>query len=366
MTDHIPAALRAVTENTALPRNLRAAAASLIDCLDRPVRITLVGRRHTGKTCLANMLAGHHVLPATDGLTMTEAVWSAQAKTLCEYSTGQIVTLDTEGTEFTLPEQAMRLRLELTDACLKDRSLTEVTLPDDTGMARDLLDMVADHTDILLWCAADVEDQSALWNCVPDQLSGRSLFVVTMADRLHAAGTLSGTLSRAQNMAGSGFTGIYPLVAHRAEAAAADTDDKEILRKSGGHAILTRVTKIIQQARQSDLLRAQAILDQCALATETKTCREMARATSGLDKWIDKLTTARPDQTVSEILSLCQKAMSGLVVALPDEATTFRAEVSDAIEHVEKFARQNSDSAARNAVALLVQLNRELSVQKSA
>ncbi|WP_298835765.1 hypothetical protein [uncultured Roseobacter sp.] len=367
MATEITEALRTILKSEGLSDTQRASAQRLITSLERPVRIAVVGTRGSGKTSVANMLVGGNVMPRTDGLTITETVWAAQEKITCEYSTGEIVSFDGVSDDFTLPEQAMRLRFALSDARLRQRSLTEICLSDQPGMARDLLDMIAPRTDILLWCSGAGVARAGLWQHLPDHLKDNSLFVITMADRLHAAGRLTTVLAQARETAGADFMGVYPLVAHRAGIAADAGDTYGILRRSGGQAILDDVARIIRLARQSDMIRAQALLDQISAAQTSVQGAIPDAAENALKNGLARLTAGSDCADRARVLTTCRIAVSDLVATLPADppegsgAVRLRAEAEDAAAYMQRFCAESTDSAARNAVALLLQLSRELS-----
>ncbi|WP_300030419.1 hypothetical protein [uncultured Roseobacter sp.] len=362
--------LRTAVASGALNSRDRAAARRLITTLSQPARIAVIGRRGAGKTSVVNMLAGATLMPETDGLTITELCYRTPEKMTCEYANGDVVDFDGIPDDFTLPEQAMRLRFDLPEPALATRTYIEVTLPDVPEMARDVLEMVAAQVDLALWCSPSPSQADAqLWQVVPDQLKDHSFFVLTHADRAGKAGHLDALMHRAQTRFDGAFLGIYPLVAATAAQAALAPDHagSVLWRTSGARALVRDVERTILLSRKSDEGTAAALLDRvdtvCAPATAsdlTNTLTAILSRTSG------ELSAADMKKTHHEVIETCRKAVKSMIDALPVDAPVGSAperlhtEFSDASTRLRNLIQFPADASARQAVAIILQLNREL------
>lgn len=183
LTDHPAAAVAAM-------------AAGILDRMDRPVRIGVVGRAGTGKSSLLRLLARQPELAG------------------CE--------------------------------------ITELTLA--AADPADPWPEIIRDSDILLWCGQRF-DQADLnfWSKVPEHLRDHSFLVVTQADRLAATGQLQPVLATLADLAGDQFHDLFAVATLQALqiATTAAADAPGAYRASGFAALKAALLHHIRQGRDA-------------------------------------------------------------------------------------------------------------------
>jgi hypothetical protein len=181
--------------------------------LDRPLRLAIIGEFNSGKSSLANLLAGVESLP-------TAVISNTRIPTLLYYAhQPEIWAVDASGKrEWLRADRQVRsqsiLQLEVG---LPSRRLQTMQILDLPGLAdprtrAPMVDPSVHRIDAIVWCTVSTqawkESERAAWSLLPARLRARSLLVSTHSDLLHGARDADKLLGRLRNEAGSWFRDI--------------------------------------------------------------------------------------------------------------------------------------------------------------
>ncbi len=183
--------------------------------LDRPLRVAILGETNSGKSSLANLLAGVESLP-------TAVIPNTRIPTLLYYSAQPEVWVEYEGGRrerlmgaFSLPQRPI-FRI---DVGLPSRRLFNVQVLDLPGfidpVTGHVVDAAAHNVDAAIWCTMSTqawkESERAAWEMLPPRIASRALLVATHCDLLHQPSDRQKLLTRLLAAAGSSFRGIILL-----------------------------------------------------------------------------------------------------------------------------------------------------------
>lgn len=377
-----------------LPAPAQARAIALMDRIEKPVRLGLLGQPKTGKSLLLNLLAGTDVLPRDLRLPTLELTYGATPFLICTLADGRKTAIDSADLRHVTALAPIFVEMQLPLPALQKISLLEVVAPGDPAALHRASQWAAKRTDVVLWCSLsfDAQDQR-IWAQMPALIQDHGFLMITKADILRAKGQLDSTLARARAAAGGDFNQILAIATQDAIAArrADGSVDKDRMRDSGGMALIAAVLKQVALGKQSaqdaaDMLLAQhpearaepvaaipppaasalspasAAAYQTALDHLTAQAAAMVRlaGTGGSD-----MPARIMAQTVKQLLWLCDH--------LSDNGSDHdpvlqqaRKTVFDAADLAQLMQMERRDSAAIEAVSLLLQIKRELQADLAA
>lgn len=378
-----------------LPAPAQARAIALMDRIEKPVRLGLLGQPKTGKSHLLNLLAGTDVLPHDLRLPTLELAYGAAPCLICTLADGRKTAIDSADLRDVTALAPVFVEMRLPLPALQKISLLEVVAPGDPAALHRASQWAAKRTDVVLWCSLsfDAQDQR-IWAQMPALIQDHGFLMITRADVLRAKGQLDSTLARARAAAGDDFNQILAIAAQDAIAArrADGSVDKDRMRDSGGMALIAAVLKQVALGKQSaqdaaDMLLAQhpearaepvAAMPPPAAATALTPASATAYQTA-----LDHLTAQAAvmvqlagaggsdmpaqimAQTVEQLLWLCDH--------LSDNGSDHdpvlqqaRKTVFDAADLAQLMQMERRDSAAIEAVSLLLQIKRELQADLAA
>jgi hypothetical protein len=198
--------------------------------LARPMRIAIAGEFNSGKSTLANLLAGIETLP-------TSVVSNTAIPTLLYFAADpEIFARRRDGTRVGLnrasePDREPIVRLEVGLPAARMGSLEVLDLPglaDPSPEARPV-DLARHGVDAVLWCTVCTqawrESERAAWSGLPARLQRRGVLVATHRDLVEER-DLARILARLRQNAGPLFRYVVPIATTQALAA---------LREARGH-----------------------------------------------------------------------------------------------------------------------------------
>lgn len=368
-----------------LPAQVQARAETLLDRITKPVRLGLLGQPRTGKSLLLNLLVGTDVVPTDLRLPTLELTYGAAPCIICTLADGTKTTVNGDNLRRVAALAPVFVEMQLPLPALGKISLLEVVAPDDATALHRASQWAAKRTDVVLWCSQsfDAQDQH-IWAQMPDLIKDHGFLMITKADVLRAHGQLDRVLARAAAVARDDFNQILAIATPDAIAArgADGSVDKDKMRDSGGMALITAVLKQVESGKQSAVDAADMLLAQYPAAVGAPVTQPAAAALTPAS--IAAYQTAL-DHIGGQAAALVQLAQSGdrdmpaKVMArtvaqlqwLCDYiANNFRdsdpllqqarATVFDAADLAQLMQMERRDSAAIEAVSLLLQVKREL------
>jgi hypothetical protein len=182
--------------------------------LDRPLRVAICGEINSGKSSLANLLAGIESLP-------TAILSNTRIPTLLYYAAEpEIWTVQRYGkrarlrSDRGLPRGDQIFRIEVGLPSRRLQSVEIVDLPGlvDPRSGLPEIDLIAHHVDAAIWCTMSTqawkESERTAWSMLPPRLGDRGILVATHRDLLHNARDQEKLLGRLYQEVGTSFAGI--------------------------------------------------------------------------------------------------------------------------------------------------------------
>jgi len=229
-----------------LPASVQERAEKLLERLKTPVRVSLLGLPGSGKSTVLNLLLGAIAVPVNVPFPTLQLTYGDPAH----------ADLSPAFVEMQMPLPA-----------LGKISLLEVVTPDDPLALDRSSQWAAKRSDVAIWCTGNFNEvEQSLWARMPDHLKDHSFLMVTRADVLIAMNELDATMDAIEEVARDEFTQILPIASKQAIAARRPngTVDKALMRSSGGSALISAVLKQVDMGRQTAVDLADILLHQHA------------------------------------------------------------------------------------------------------
>ena len=246
-----------------LPGDSASRGQAILERLNRPLRLALVGQEQAGKSTLVNLLAGVEVLSTKYDLPTVEVTWGEEDEAECHLADGNSVTLPHADPKRIAELQPSFVTIRRPLPALKKISLLEVTIPGDmTGMAR-AAHWAADRADVMLWVSAGFDtNEQAVWQALPDTTKDHGFLLLSKADLLEQQGVLDRAMGVLHKNFRDEFNTIQPIEGLRALAARGPDGnvDKQELRASGAMPLIAAVLKQVEEARRAALDMADVLL----------------------------------------------------------------------------------------------------------
>jgi tRNA U34 5-carboxymethylaminomethyl modifying GTPase MnmE/TrmE len=184
--------------------------------LDRPLRVAVLGEINSGKSSLANLLAGVDSLPAA-------IIFNTRIPTLLYYAAEPELWIEDESgrrerlSAYSRLPQRPIFRI---DVGLPSPRLRVMQLLDLPGMlcpvtGSIVVDTAAHNVDAAVWCTMSTqawkESERAAWEMMPPRIASRALLVATHCDLLHDPGDRQKLLMRLRELAGVSFRSVQLL-----------------------------------------------------------------------------------------------------------------------------------------------------------
>jgi energy-coupling factor transporter ATP-binding protein EcfA2 len=250
-----------------LPAAAQDEAEKLLTRMKMPVRLALLGMPGSGKSSLLNLLAGNIVLPEGVRLPTLQLSYGPEPKAICTLSDGTKQTLATADCHEIATLSPVFVEIELPLPALSKISLLETVAPNDPNALHRAGQWAAKRADVVLWCTSEFDKtERRIWGQMPDLIKDYALLMITRIDVLQEQGTLDGLIGSIRTAAIGEFEKILPInVPMALEARKPDSSvDKELMRDSGGMALIAAVLKQVEQEKRSATDMADVLLLQNA------------------------------------------------------------------------------------------------------
>ena len=246
-----------------LPAAAQDEAEKLLARLQSPVRLALLGMPGSGKSSLLNLLAGDIVLPEGVRLPTVQLSYGVAPRAICTLSDGTKQTLETADCQKIAALSPVFVEIELPLPALAKISLLETVAPNDPNALHRAGQWAAKRADVVLWCTSEFDTtERRIWGQMPDLIKDYALLMVTRMDVLQEQGTLDGIIGSIRTAAIGEFEKILPInVPMALKARKPDgTVDKDLMRESGGMALIAAVLKQVEQENRSAVDMADVLL----------------------------------------------------------------------------------------------------------
>ena len=261
--DRVTRELKQAVESGLLPKNLQTKANQLLEKLETPVRIALIGRPKTGKTAILNLLVGQDVIPDGATLPTMTLCYGDKQEAECTLPDGSTVTLKNPSVDKILGQNPVYFELRMPLPALKKISVLEVVAPDDINAIHRASHWASKRAEVVLWCSRDFGDtDQRIWATMPPVIQDHALLMLTHADVLRDAGQLKDTAVSLRETFGHLFDKVLPIDGRSAVLARRDdgTVDRDRMRESGGLALISTILKKVSLGRQAAVDMAEVML----------------------------------------------------------------------------------------------------------
>jgi energy-coupling factor transporter ATP-binding protein EcfA2 len=401
--------LAALLTTPSLPARAALAGQQLLQRLTSPIRLAILGHPGSGKSQLLNLIAGERIIPAGAALPTVELRFGPARRALL---------VDADGREREVPLAALGtmgrdaahiVRIEAPLPILQTLTLIEVSGAGTAGEERAAVQWAAAKADMVIWCSqAFTAAERWLWSAMPDRLKDHGFLVLTKADELIRAGTFAAQMAALEDVVAEEFHSLVPVATLQGLAAmdgSAGTN-REALKASGAEALISAILGHLEQGRRADLDAALLFLSRFgagaaeaaaapAEAVEARAAVPPAApaeepATVPAAETVEP-ETPLPDESVLRALDILRGAAGPLLARMDEAGHTedilegcaqaaqavadtldaaalpqLHDEALEVAEMLVLLGLERSDTAAADAVTLLLQLRRDLSFAEAA
>ena len=239
------------------------AAERLLERLERPARIALLGLPGSGKSAILNLLAGTIVVPETLRLPTIVAQHGTEPRMICTLTDGRTKVLPGTDLADVLTLAPALVTIEMDLPALKVISLLEVSAGPMEAEQRRAAAWASKRADIIIWCTTSyLPKEQIVWESMPDVVKDNGFLFLTKVDLLGSREAADGMLERVEQRAGEDFRQVLAISAKQARAAMppGGAVDREMFRSSGAAAVITTIKSRVQAARRADTDMAELLL----------------------------------------------------------------------------------------------------------
>ena len=276
------------------------AAERLIERLERPARIALLGLPGSGKSSILNLLVGAIVVPETLRLPTIVVQYGDTPRMICTLTDGSTKILAGSDLAEVLPLAPALVTLEMNLAALKVISLLEVSAGPMEAEQKRAASWASKRADIVIWCTTSyLPKEQVVWESLPDTVKDNSFMFLTKVDLLGSRQSASAMHDRVELRAGEEFRQILSISAKEARAAmpAGGAVNRELFRDSGASAVISAIKTRVQSGRRADMDTAELLLARHVEASELVARRfaEPGEATEAPAPWAPPPEAQEPE-----------------------------------------------------------------------
>lgn len=247
------------------------AAERLIERLERPARVALLGLPGSGKSSILNLLVGSVVVPETLRLPTIIVQHGDVTRMLCTLTDGTTKVVPGADLAEVLPLAPALVTLELDLPALRVISLLEVSAGPMEAEQKRAATWASKRADIVIWCTTSyLPKEQAVWESLPDAVKDNSFMFLTKVDLLGSRDAAQAMHDRVELRASEEFRQILSISAKQARAAmpAGGQVNRELFRDSGASAVITAIKTRVQSGRRADMDTAELLLARHVEASE--------------------------------------------------------------------------------------------------
>lgn len=250
-----------------LPSDVHEHAEKLLSRLKQPVRLAVMGLPGSGKSTLLNLLVGDEVIPEGVRLPTLSLTYGDEESAICTLPDGTKKTFPTANAQAIAALSPVFIEMQLPLPALNKISVLEVVAPNDPTAIHRASQWAAKRADVALWCTGGFnETEQRIWGQIPDQIKDHAFLMLTRMELLQSQGIFDDVYASVNTAATGEFNKVLPIATRQAIRARQPDGsvDKEVMRASGGLALISAVLKQVEQGRQSAIDMADVLLLQNA------------------------------------------------------------------------------------------------------
>ena len=247
------------------------AAERLIERLERPARVALLGLPGSGKSSILNLLVGSVVVPETLRLPTIIVQHGDVTRMICTLTDGTTTSLPGHDLAEVLPLAPALVTLEMDLPALKVISLLEVSAGPMEVEQKRAATWASKRSDIVIWCSTSyLPKEQSVWESLPDAVKDNSFMFLTKVDLLGSRDSATAMHDRVELRAGEEFRQILSISAKQARAAMppGGAVNRDLFRDSGASGVIAAIKTRVQSGRRADMDTAELLLARHVEASE--------------------------------------------------------------------------------------------------
>jgi len=259
--------LQQAVDSGLLPDSIHQKAEEILTHLQKPVRLALMGMPESGKSSLMNLLVASDVIPKGVSLPTLQLLYGETEQATCTLPDGSKKVFGSVDPAAIAALSPVFVELRMPLAALKKISILEVVAPEDSNAIHRASQWAAKRTDVALWCTRGYsQEEQRIWSAMPYTIKDHAFCLVTHADFLKSGGMFEAAVGAITTAASDDFKHVLAISAPQAISArrADGTVDKEMMRESGGSALISAVLKEVERGRQAAVDSGDVLLHQHA------------------------------------------------------------------------------------------------------
>lgn len=240
-------------------------AQEILERIQKPLRLSVLGLPGSGKSMLMNLLLGAPVFPEDLSLPTISVTYADEPSARCTLADGEVQTVSTADLAEIAELRPAFVELAMPLPALRKLSMMEVVAGDDPVGQQRAVRWAAKRTDIVLWCTQGcTTTEEQLWSLLPGNVLDHSFLILTKADALGAVGRLDGLVKNANDVGTDFFRQVLPLATTVAlDARKADGKvDKAAMKSSGGMALISAILREVEAGQRAAEDAAEVFLSQ--------------------------------------------------------------------------------------------------------
>jgi len=252
--DRVQSELKQAVLSGLLPDSEREKAENLLERLQKPVRVAILGMPAAGKSRLLNLLVGKDLIPDGVHLPTMQLSYGETETAVCTLADGSKEAFQVVDADMIAGLSPVYVELQMPLPALRKISILEVVAPDDTNAVHRASQWASKRLDVALWVTRGfTEPEQRIWATMPDLVKDHAFCMVTHADVLKSQGLFDAAIGAITATASNDFAAILPIATNQALSArlADGSVDKNAMRESGGSALISAVLKQVDLGRQS-------------------------------------------------------------------------------------------------------------------
>lgn len=276
------------------------AAERLIERLERPARVALLGLPGSGKSSILNLLVGAVVVPETLRLPTIIIQHGDVSRMVCTLTDGTTRILSGDNLAEVLPLAPALVTLEMDLPALRVISLLEVSAGPMEAEQKRAASWASKRADIVIWCTTSyLPKEQAVWESLPDAVKDNSFMFLTKVDLLGNRDAAQAMHDRVELRAGEEFRQILSISAKQARTAMAPGGqvNRDLFRDSGASSVIAAIKTRVQSGRRADMDTAELLLARHVEASELVARRFAEAEDEAPTAWTPP---SEPETTVGE------------------------------------------------------------------
>lgn len=357
--------LTAVIESQAILPSARQRARALYDRLCSPVRVVVLGLPGSGKSQVMNILAGRRILRGRVHGPVLELAYGPSDRMIASRGEGEERMMAGLALDTRFSAEAPYLRVETPTERLRQFALTEVRVDGPLAAQLRTVSWAAERADILLWCTTGFNAREMeVWRTVPDDLKDHGFLVLSKVDNLLREGRLAQLMPALEGIVAAEFHSLLPVAGTQAVSALSSPNPKlnRMFTASGAAALVKAVEKIGAQGRQADEDVARLFLKRFAKPADAGPPPAAAEAPPPVADNVTPLFSPPPEPKPAVPAA---PAAPAPVAALDEDDRSFLLDTISVIRKAagaisEQAGTQEPDEKAREAIQTCVAVASEI------